>query len=108
MNKSFLKALTVGVLLLFGATDLVAKSKTTEGGYYTTRDREFYLTSKEIFFVRPGLVMTITDVVIPSDRKPEVTFTLADPAGLPLDREGLDTPGPVSTSFILAYIPAFE
>jgi len=108
MNKSFLKALIVGALLIFGATDLAAKSKTVEGGYYTSRDPEFYLTPKEIFFVRPGLVMTITDVVIPSDRKPEVTFTLADPAGLPLDREGLDTPGPVSTSFILAYIPAFE
>ncbi len=40
--------------------------------------------------------------------KPEVTFTLTDPAGLPLDRTGVFTPGPVSTSFVLSYIPAFE
>jgi len=108
MNKTMFKALIIATLLLFGATDLAAKSKAAEGGYYTSKDREFYLTPKEILFIRPGLVMTIKDVVIPSDRKPEVTFTLADTAGLPLDREGLDTPGAVSTSFILAYIPAFE
>ena len=29
-------------------------------------------------------------------------------AGLPLDRNGVYTPGPVSTLFILSYIPAFE
>jgi len=108
MNKFFLRPLIIGTLLLIGTTDLAAKSEPAGGGYYTTKDREFYLTPEEVLFIRPGLVMTITDVVIPSDRKPEVTFTLADPAGLPLDRDGIDTPGPVSTSFILAYIPAQE
>ena len=108
MNKFFVQPLMIGMLLLFGTTNLAAKSEPAEGGYYTSRDREFYLSPEEVLFIRPGLVMTITDVVIPSDRKPEVTFTLADPAGLPLDRDGIDTPGPVSTSFILAYIPSNE
>ena len=48
------------------------------------------------------------DVVIPADLQPEVTFRITDPAGLPLDREGIYTPGPVSTSFILSFIPAEE
>lgn len=108
MNKFFVRPLIIGTLLLLGATNLAAKSEPAGGGYYTSKDREFYLTPEEVLFIRPGLVMTITDVVIPSDRKPEVTFTLADPAGLPLDRDGIDTPGPVSTSFILAYIPEQE
>ncbi len=108
MNKSFIQPLLIGMLFLFGAANLAAKSESAEGGFYTTKDSEFYLTPEQLLFIRPGLVMTITDVVIPSDRKPEVTFTLADPAGLPLDRDGINTPGPVSTSFILAYIPNFE
>jgi len=48
------------------------------------------------------------DVVIPSDLQTEVTFKITDPAGLPLDREGVLTPGPVSTSFIFSFIPAGE
>jgi len=108
MNKSLLRPLIIGMLFLFGAANLAARSESADNGYYTSKDSEYYLTPKEILFIRPGLVMTITDVVIPSDRKPEVTFTLADPAGLPLDRDGIDTPGPVSTSFVLAYIPAQE
>ena len=40
--------------------------------------------------------------------KQKVTFKITDPEGLELDRSGVTTPGPVSTSFILAYIPAGE
>ncbi len=75
---------------------------------YTTSDAEFYLDDDVFIFVRPGLDMHISSVVIPADRQTEVTFTLTDPAGLPLDRLGIATPGAVSTSFILSYIPAFE
>jgi hypothetical protein len=76
--------------------------------YYTTADAEYYLTSDELLFIRPGLGLEILDVVIPADRHTEVTFRLTNSAGSPLDRLGMSTPGPVSTSFILSYIPAFE
>jgi hypothetical protein len=76
--------------------------------YYTSQDKEYYLTADEIFFIRPGLKLQILSVSIPSDLQPEVTFMLSDPGGLPLDRNGITTPGPVSTSFILAYIPQGE
>ena len=108
MRTRIICSLLVSVACLCGATNLAAKSAAVEGGSYTTKDSEFYLTPEQLLFIRPGLVMEITDVVIPADRQAEVTFTLSDPAGLPLDRTGVYTPGPVSTSFIIANIPAGE
>jgi OmcA/MtrC family decaheme c-type cytochrome len=35
-----------------------------------------------------------------------VDYKIADPKGVPLDRDGIETPGPVSVSFLAAYIPA--
>ena len=96
------------VLLMSSGSALLAKSSATEGNYYTARDKEYYLTADEIYFIRPGLKLEILEVKIPGDRKPEVTFKLSDPGGLALDRSGITTPGAVSTSFILAYIPEGE
>lgn len=108
MRIRILWSLLVSIAFLCSATNLAAKSEAVDSGSYTAKDSEFYLTPEQLLFIRPGLVMDITNVVIPADRKAEVTFTLADPAGLPLDRTGIYTPGPVSTSFILANIPAGE
>jgi OmcA/MtrC family decaheme c-type cytochrome len=58
-----------------------------------------------VAFIRPGLVTTITGASIASDGTIKVNFTLADPKGRPLDRSGVTTPGPVSTSFIAAVVP---
>ena len=95
-------------MFLIGSTSLAAKSEVHDGGYYTTKDKEFYLTPEQVLFIRPGLVLEIIDVVIPPDRQTEVTYTITDPAGLPLDRNGVYTPGPVSTSWVLSFIPAYE
>ena len=108
MKVKLIQSILIGLVFLFSTINLAAKSEAVDGGYYTTKDAEYYLTPEQILFIRPGLVLEIIDVVIPSDRQTEVTFTLSDPAGLPLDRNGVYTPGPVSTSFILSYIPAFE
>jgi hypothetical protein len=56
-------------------------------------------------FVRPGLVARITTASVAQDGTIQVQFTLADPKGLPLDRLGITTPGPVAISFIAAYLP---
>jgi hypothetical protein len=77
-------------------------------GEFNQGDKAYYLSQTDASFIRPGLVVTILDVTIPDDLQPEVWFTLTDPAGLPLDKDGITTPGPVSTSFILSYIPAEE
>ena len=109
MKRYAMSALLVGLALILGtSTNLLAKSDTTANGAYTEKDKEYYLTEEQIAFIRPGLELEIMDVVIPADLQPEVTFRITDPAGLPLDREGIYTPGPVSTSFILSFIPAEE
>ena len=56
--------------------------------------------------MRPGLVFTIQSAQIASDGTISTVFTITDPKGVPLDRDGIVTPGAVSTSFIAAYIPA--
>ncbi len=108
MRIKLAQPLILGTILIFGATDLAAKSEAANGGNYTTKDQEFYLTSDEIFFIRPGLEIEILDAVIPADRQLEVTYSLKDPGGLPLDIEGIYTPGPVDMRYMLTHIPFNE
>ena len=51
-------------------------------------------------------MFTIQSAQIASDGTISTVFTITDPKGVPLDREGIVTPGAVSTSFVAAYIPA--
>lgn len=105
IRLGFTGTLALLVSCLFLSPLALAKSDLLEEYGFTSADNESYLTEADIFFIRPGLKVEIMDVAIPADLQPEVTFKLTDPAGLPLDREGVFTPGPVSTSFILSYIP---
>jgi OmcA/MtrC family decaheme c-type cytochrome len=57
---------------------------------------------------RPGLKVEIASVAIPEDRKPVVTFNIADERETPLDRAGIRTEGAVSLSFIIARIKPGE
>ncbi|MDT8320953.1 MAG: OmcA/MtrC family decaheme c-type cytochrome [Xanthomonadales bacterium] len=109
MRKRLITWLTMALVLCVGTgTWIFASADANDNGGYTEKDKEYYLTESQIAFIRPGLEMEILDVTLPEDRLLEVTFKLTDPAGLPLDREGVFTPGPVSTSFILSYIPTGE
>ena len=90
------------------SANLAARSETVDSGYYTTKDREFYLTPEQLLFIRPGLDIEIISVVIPSDMRPEVTYSIKDPAGLGLDHDGIFTPGPTDMRFTLANIPMGE
>jgi OmcA/MtrC family decaheme c-type cytochrome len=64
-----------------------------------------YADPRLVAFVRPGLIIKITSATVAADGTITTTFTLTDPSGLPLDRLGVQTPGPVSLTFIAAYIP---
>jgi len=109
MKNRLFWTLIAGTMLMMGVSSSAsAKSGDPGDTGFTKADKEFYLTESQIAFIRPGLELEILDVVIPADLQPEVTFKITDPAGLPLDREGIFTPGPVSTSFILSFIPAGE
>ena len=76
-----------------------------ELGALTKHDLAYYLDEASLAFIRPGLVLQITSVQIGADNGVTVFFKITDPKGMPLDRFGINTPGPVSTSFILARIP---
>src|SRR4051794_1882817 len=72
---------------------------------FTPRNKAFFADEKLVSFVRPGLVIKIESAQIASDGTISTVFTTTDPMGVPLDREGIVTPGVISTSFIAAYIP---
>ena len=66
-------------------------------------EKAYYLTDAQASFVRPGLNLTIQKVEY-APPTVKVTFQITDSAGQGLDRLGIQTPGPVSTSFVLARI----
>src|SRR3954451_16389512 len=68
--------------------------------------KAFYADPRVVAFVRPGLLIKITSAAIAPDGTITVNFSLTDPKGLPLDRAGVQTPGPISVTFIAAHIPA--
>src|SRR5579864_9344624 len=55
---------------------------------------------------KTGVVVKIQSAAIAKDGTITVRATIVDPDGIPLDRLGVTTPGPVSLSFIAGYIPA--
>ena len=70
---------------------------------YRPSEKAFYLTDTQASFVRPGLNVEIQKVDIAAPNV-TVTFRLTDDQGQGLDRLGIDTPGAVALSFIIARI----
>src|SRR4051812_30861845 len=95
----------VAFSVIAGSVALISAPRRT---VFTKRDKAFYADPNVVAFVRPGLSISITSTKIASDGTVTVGYKLADPKGLPLDLTGVQTPGAVSVSFILAYIPKGE
>jgi OmcA/MtrC family decaheme c-type cytochrome len=74
-------------------------------GVYSPREKAFYADASAVQFVRPGLIFKITSAQVATDGTITATISITDPAGLPLDRTGLTTPGAVSISMVAATIP---
>lgn len=89
------------ITVLAGAVALQSASKNS----FTKRDKAYYADATVINFVRPGLVFKISTASIGSDGTITARVLVTDVQGLPLDRNGIDTPGAVSMSFIAATIP---
>ena len=98
--------LWTGIFFAVVALTLVSAATLDRLSNYSPFDKRHYLTSEQIAFVRPGLQLEVQDVAIADDGTVQVTFTLADDRGLPLDLDGVFTPGPIRARFILASIPA--
>ena len=73
---------------------------------YSKADPEYYLSSEELQWIRPGLVVTVESVEINADRHPVVVLSFADDLGQPLDRAGVITPGEIGFSYILSWYDA--
>jgi OmcA/MtrC family decaheme c-type cytochrome len=58
-----------------------------------------------VAFIQPGLTITVVSAKISSDGTISVDYKLSDPGGAPLDPSGVTTAGPISLSFLAAYIP---
>ncbi len=72
---------------------------------FSRRDKAAFADPQVVAFVRPGLRVTIQGATIAQDGTVTVNFSIADPKGLALDRQGITTPGAVTTSFLIAYLP---
>lgn len=96
--------------LLYPAAGLVspAGTLTIQGGsskpIFSRRDKAYYLSQSQIDFVRPGIIFKIIKAQIATDGTISATFQITDPQGLPLDLNGMTTPGPVTVGMTLATI----
>ncbi len=75
---------------------------------FTVNDKAYYADQAQVAFVRPGLVIKILSAEIASDGAIKARVRFTDPKGLPLDKDGLQTPGAISNGspgMIAAYIP---
>jgi OmcA/MtrC family decaheme c-type cytochrome len=72
---------------------------------FNKHEKAYYADPSLVAFVRPGLVIAVKSASIAPDRTIVATFAVSDPQGLPLDLDGVTTPGPISLSFIAANIP---
>jgi len=70
---------------------------------YKPTEKAYYLSAVQASFVRPGLNLEIQKVEF-TPPTVNVTFRISDNAGQGLDRLGIDSPGVVAPSFILARI----
>src|SRR3974377_1274771 len=91
-----------GVTLIAGAVALMSEPQETPFSIY---EKAHYAGPNTVAFVRPGLKYSIVSAKIATGGTITVDYKITDPAGMPLDRLGVQTPGAVSASFLAAYIP---
>lgn len=73
---------------------------------FGVNDKAYYATEAQVNFVRPGLVFTITGVTVAADGTVTARVKMTDPKGVPLDRDGILTPGAISARLTMARIPS--
>ena len=91
------------VVALTLAVSLVLVS--AEKPVWTANDKAYYADAKLVDYVRPGLVVKITNAEITADFTIKAWVKFTDPMGVPLDLDGIETPGVISAGLIAAVIP---
>ncbi len=95
-------------VILFGGVVLLAAAALSSDGTPSFRPTEkaFYADEQQINFIRPGLLVKVTKAEIAADGTITAWVTFTDPKGVPLDTAGIETPGTITSSFLVASIPA--
>jgi OmcA/MtrC family decaheme c-type cytochrome len=92
----------LAVTAIAGTVVLMSAPK---NNHLTVHDKAYYADAATVNFVRPGLTIKIVSVDVANDGTVKSRYKITDPKGLPLDRDGITTPGAVSVSLLAAYIP---
>lgn len=102
-RKQLISGLVVLAILFIGGVHLIG-SDWNSGP--TVHDKVYYADESLVNFVRPGLIFKVTTAEIAADGTVTARIKVTDPKGLGLDRLGIQTPGVISMSFLVATIPA--
>ena len=94
------------LLLAMLAAPLVAQRASQVRKASQPRVRPQAADQNLINFIRPGITVKVASAAIAKDGTITARINIADPKGLPLDKDGIATPGAVTLRFIAAYIPA--
>jgi formylmethanofuran dehydrogenase subunit E len=115
MKNRFCLWLAACLVLLMGISLSVhAKSASVDRSAlgFTEADQAYYLTDELFTLIAPGIDFELIDFTIPADRQPEVTFTVIDAVGDPLEPDDFDPAfnplREVNLRFMLTYIPIGE
>jgi OmcA/MtrC family decaheme c-type cytochrome len=69
---------------------------------YDARQKEFYLTEDQLAYIRPGLHVKLGNLTnVAPGQHPVVEVFITDDLGIPLDRMGGSTPGPVTIRCVI-------
>ena len=97
------RGFSVAAGVLAGA---LALSGTSGNKKFTVHDKAYYADPAVVEYVQPGLTITVVSAKLATDGTISVDYKLTDPNGALLDQSGVVTPGPVTLSFLVAYIPS--
>ena len=74
-------------------------------GLHAIRKAGLLAAPESIAFVTPAFTVTVVSAQVTAGGQISADFKIADSNGLPLDRTGASTPGPLTLTFICSYIP---
>ena len=109
MKKQFNLWLAVCLIVLLGISVSVPANSADQGFTATIEASQSGNTTETLVVqLFPGIDFELIDFVIPADLQPEVTFSLTDPVGDPMDLFGNPALGEIGIRFMLSYIPEGE
>ena len=97
------KRLALVLALIAASVALVSGARNTA---FSPHDKAYYAPQAIVEYVNPGLVFSVVSATIASDGTISVDYKVTDPTGLPLDINGIQTPGAITPRYLAAYIPS--